>query len=69
MLILKVFVNQKQIDEVRILNTGKITPLGNLYKIRKPITPGTICHNRRKGWIPLVIDALSCIHRIRKGGE
>lgn len=69
MLILKVFVNQRQIDEVEILNTGTITPLGHLYEIRKPITPGIICHDRRKGWIPLVIDALSCIRRCRKAGD
>lgn len=69
MLIIKVFVNREQIDEIAIQNVGnglkdndQLTP----YKIRKPeINDLIIKHQRSKGWMPLVHKVLE--HLIKRG--
>ena len=64
MLVVKIFVNERQIDEVHIHNTGRpytgdATSDTFWYEIRKPegdFYP--MVHARWEGWIPLVRQAL-----------
>lgn len=59
MLVLKVFVNHDQIDEVHIQNTGDVVDGNHAYKIVKPAGHiGLIYHDRTKGWKTLVEKAL-----------
>lgn len=71
MLILKVFVNDKQIDEMQIQNVEQI---GNeksdlyAYRIMRPegLENVRVIHNPRKPWIHLVCNAL---HRVVFGNK
>jgi hypothetical protein len=59
MLIIKININEKEIDEIHIWNTGICTnPLFNIwkYKILKPegFEDWSIYHNRDKGYLPLL---------------
>jgi hypothetical protein len=61
MLVIKAYINTKQIDEIHIQNKG-----GNLvglcdYEIVKPDIPGKIRHNRPSGWIPLAATVLQAL--------
>ena len=65
MLIVKVYVNSRQIDELQIQN---IENLGNgqyVYAIRKPegFSETIIKHRRADGWIPLVRKVLNAISK------
>jgi hypothetical protein len=74
-LILRAFVNDKQIDEIFIQNKG-----GNMrglctYEVVKPSLDGTIKHNRPDGWVPLAATVLSALaeagyqtDEIKRGG-
>jgi len=65
MLIAKIFVNQEQIDELRILNTGiegGIRPDGRMYEIQKPVVVDKfIWHYREDGYEVLLKKALKRI--------
>jgi hypothetical protein len=60
MLIVKVFVNHNQIDEIRLINTGYVKKGKHLYRFRKPeiLSPVKIYHNRKENWSVLVRKAL-----------
>ena len=62
MLIVKVFVNERQIDEIHIQNVGK-DGRDCLYKIRKPygFELVAIAHRRSKKYYGLLRDALNLI--------
>ena len=62
MLIIKVYVNEEQIDTVHIQNVGTDDGILTNYMIRKPklMRPGLV-HHRDKGWVPLAIKALQQI--------
>lgn len=57
MLIVKVFVNEKQIDELRIGNISNLVE-NSEYVITKPLTSGIVKHKRSHGWKPLVVKVL-----------
>ena len=59
MLIIKAFINEKEIDEIHIHNVNVINERFDIYeyRIRKPEG----YHVRFKGWKPLVIDALKVL--------
>jgi hypothetical protein len=68
MLIVKVFVNERQIDEIKIHN---VSPGHNGdfhdYKIRKPEIDNLIIkHQRSKGWMPLVHTVLGYLIKKEK---
>jgi len=72
MLILKTYINRKQIDEVWIHNTGE--KLGDEYIYRlmvpetdKELTSERITHNRANGWKLLANKALELLERIKNG--
>ena len=59
MLIIKVFVNNQQIVELRIHNITKGNPNIHNYEIIKPkIENVVISHRRASGWMPLVHKVL-----------
>lgn len=65
MLIIKVFVNERQIDEIMIHNIsgGDISQ----YKIKKPMVDDVIIqHERAKGWKPLLHKALEILIKKEK---
>ena len=72
MLVVKIFANEHQIDEVHIHNTGRpytgdATSDTFWYEIRKP--EGTfypLVHCRKEGWLPLVRQALNLIYDKQK---
>ena len=69
MLVLKVYVNTEQIDEVHVQNTGETDDIGQyIYKIRKPkgYEDVTIHHKREDGWACLV-ELVMFEMRCRKG--
>ena len=72
MLILKVFINERQIDEVHIQNI-RIIDVDHPdalceYHILKPLGDYTpIFHRRDEGWMPLAWSALGRIIRRKKG--
>lgn len=60
MLIAKIFVNEKQIDEIRILNTGKTLNGFFTYQITKPDDEyGQLVHKPSAGYRSLLIMALN----------
>ncbi len=64
MLIVKVFVNKKQIDEIHVLNTGQMTVSGaSEYTIMKPkgCDQVSIFHKREEGYKPLLKRVLDFI--------
>ena len=71
MLVLKVFVNTDQIDEVHVQNTGEIDEATgqHIYKIRKPIgyEDVIIYHKRELGWEFLVETTLFSLRFERDG--
>jgi hypothetical protein len=72
MLVLKVFVNKNQIDEVHIQNTGGsqsgMEDDMYEYRIRKPegMDDLVMYHRRSDGWLPLVQHALHNINRAKE---
>lgn len=72
MLILKTYINRRQIDEVWVHNTGEKLGDDYLYRLMVPetdkeITPERITHNRDAGWKPLARKALELLERIKDG--
>ena len=67
MLITKIYINHKQIDEIRIQNVSEVNYDKNIfdnYKICKPKGVDTIItHKRSNGIYPLLIKALKEIHK------
>ena len=64
MLILKVFVNEKQIDEVHIHNVGNVSrqPGYCIYAIEKPdVKDSTMTHERKLPWFFLAQQAIARI--------
>jgi 2-hydroxy-3-keto-5-methylthiopentenyl-1-phosphate phosphatase len=69
MLVLKVFVNQEQIDEIHIQNTGETHKRGYFsYVIKSPegYDKESIVHQRSAGYESLVIMALHKIMHKKK---
>ncbi len=67
MLIAKIFINEKQIDEIHIQNVGLIKNSLYRYKILKPEVPDkdiTLLHNRMNGYRPLLKIALNYLLEI-----
>jgi len=59
MLILKAFINEKQIEEIHIQNIGHIADDYFKYKVRKPKDINMIVmHDRSRGWKPLAKQVL-----------
>lgn len=69
MLILKAFVNEKEIDEIHIQN---IEYIGNgiyEYKIKKPEGDWPVIHHKRKdGWRKLALRVLYVLNGYAIGG-
>lgn len=66
MLIVRVYINKKQIDELQIQNLGTTSTQGRtLYKIRKPegLDYLLIHHKREDGWQELVRKTLAVIKK------
>jgi hypothetical protein len=66
MLVIKVLVNDKEIDEIGIINTGHRNLNGDsLYRIRKPehLNQHEIYHDRQKPWHFLVVKVLEVINK------
>ena len=60
MLILKAFINEIEIDEIHIQNTGTHIKDFFMYKVRKPEGIGReFVHKRSKGWRPLAKQVLA----------
>jgi len=72
MLIIKLFVNLDQIDEIHIQRTGPAAEW-NSYAVRKPANvPGTVRHCREDGAVALaatVLGALADVGYGRRDGE
>lgn len=72
MLILKTYINRRQIDEIWIHNIGEKLGDEYLYRLVEPytdkeITSEKIVHNRDAGWKPLARKALELLERIKNG--
>ena len=61
MLILKAFINEREIDEIWIQNTGIVEGGKTKYLIRKPANDTPIWHKRINGYRPLLIKALKVL--------
>ena len=67
MLIVKVFVNERQIDELHIHNISGLVE-NSTYRIKKPgVNNVVIEHQRSKGWMPLVEKVLKIL--IKKSND
>ena len=76
MLILKTYINKRQIDEIWIHNTGEKLGKKYIYRLVEPNTDKEITsecfnlrinHDRDKGWKPLAKKALELFERIKNG--
>ena len=68
MLIVKVFVNERQIDEIKIQNVSTDFSDFATYQIRKPVVEDLIIkHQRSKGYMPLLKTVLEYLIKI--GGK
>lgn len=69
MLIVKVFVNAEQIDELHVQRTGEDGDW-RTYAIRKPAGPWKrIVHRWRDGYRPLLMEVLEELKSVKGGGE
>jgi len=69
MLILKIFINDEQIDEIFIKNEGEIIKGVYRYSVKNPkekIEGLPISHRRKAGWRRLVIKALREIEALKR---
>lgn len=74
MLILKAFINEREIDEIQIRNVGKVPVMDGTdtntyeYRIYRPwgLRHIPIYHRRDDGWNPLAVQALDIIRKERK---
>lgn len=70
MLIVKVFINDKQIDEINIHNTGMTDELGDhIYELTdnkdRRIINHFISHNRTLGYRKLLVKALNLLNKYK----
>jgi len=63
MLIIKAYLNEKEIDEILIQNTGEVTLGEYKYFIRKPKIDIPIWCKRGDGYRPLLLKALKIIEK------
>ena len=63
MLILKAYINNREIDEIHIQNTGEIKNDKTKYLIRKPKCDIPIFHKRSDGYRLLLIKALKILEK------
>ena len=71
MLILKAYINEREIDEIWVHNVGKVPVMDGVatdtyeYRIRKPkgYDHIPIYHRRSDGWSPLTVYALDIIRK------
>ena len=62
MLVIKAYVNYREIETIHIQNVGETSKDGIYnYLVRQPEVKGKIKHIRKDGWIPLAIKALKKI--------
>ena len=62
MLVIKAFVNDKQIDELHIQNMGEKSPGHWQYVLKKPnVGFARVYHNRKDGWRKLARRMLQLI--------
>ena len=63
MLIVKVYINHRQIDEIHIQNINKVKDTSDTYKIRKPkgYEEFIIEHERWRGYKPLLEQVMTLI--------
>ena len=65
MLIIKAFINEREIDEIHIHNVKTISKEYDIYEYRIEKPEGydhiPLYHVRFKGWKPLAIDALKIL--------
>lgn len=64
MLIAKIYVSKKKIDEIRVQDVTKPDDFHSdihIYKIRKPEVDKEIYHVRKWGYKPLLIKALNLL--------
>lgn len=65
MLVVKILVNLKELDEIHIINTGHVAGKPDstirIYRIVKPEILEPIIHDRKDGWLPLVQKVLEVI--------
>ena len=61
MLIIKAYINDKQIDEIQIQNVGGDPKGLSEYAVRKPETEGTVKHHRSDGWVALAATVLGLL--------
>lgn len=76
MLIVKIFVNTEQIDEIHIQNVKKVSDIANgifsgvyEYVIKEPegYSDNSIFHIRKTGYIPLLLKALKVMQDYKMG--
>lgn len=66
MLITKVYINTREIDDIHIHNTGKMDGDKYIYRIMNPwlgevLTETTVAHERRDGYRKLLIKVLEVL--------
>lgn len=66
MLIVKVYVNERQIDEVHIQNVEHVKGDVYSYQCKMPDLDDTFVHKRDNGYLPLLIQVLQVINRRKK---
>ena len=67
MLVIKAFVNKKEIDSIHIQNMGRKHGLYDLYKITKPeIKYPIIMHKKALGWKVLASIAFTRITELKR---
>ena len=70
MLIIKAYINEDQIGEIQIHNTGKHKDGIYRYEILEPPTPGAVIyHLRSKGWMALAARVLRTLLFPRLPGD
>ena len=55
---MEIYINEKQIDDIQIINTGKKQRGETLYKVKAVPCDYYIWHRRKDGWEMLLIKVL-----------
>lgn len=68
MLIAKIYINVREIDDIHILNTGKMDGDKYVYRVMNPgvgevLTETTISHKRSDGYRKLLIKVLELMEK------
>jgi len=71
MLIIKTYINEKEIDDIHIWNTGECTGVDNniwKYKILKPkgFEDWNLHHKRDDGYLPLLVKAIEILTKYKE---